>query len=200
MDTTEKLLIALAAVLGLYFVTRSARGEPPVTSGQAQERVMKNSRWIWEAGVKRDVEPAIIAAVIDVESSGDPDAVGSADEVGLMQILPSTGKWICGLDAARLKDRYTNILCGTQYLSYCLQEMNGNVAASLCAYNAGPRNVWIDTSRQSKIVAPSGSKRYATKVMERVTNYRERFRQEYPTYYGILFRPEKWFLNFDQFD
>lgn len=200
MDVVEKLLLSAAALTGMYIIAKRASGSVLISPGQAEERVMKNYVWLWKAGVERDVEPAIIAALIDVESAGDPDAIGAAGEVGLMQILPSTGQWICGLPADRLKDPYTNVMCGTQYLRYCLDQLKGNVAASLCAYNAGPRNVWVDESREGKIVAPSASKSYSIRVMERVPGYRERFRQEYPTYYGLTFRPDKWFLNFDRFD
>ena len=200
MDTTEKLLIGGVAVVALYFLIGRKTAGAIELPAQTQKRVMDQHAWIWGAGVDQGVEPAIIAALIDVESSGDPDARGAAGEVGLMQILPATGKWICTLSEQQLRDPIFNIRCGTKYLRYNLDEFGGNVAASLCGYNAGTRNVWIDETRSGKIVAPGDAKRYSRKVMERVPAYREVFRRQYPAYYGMMFRPDKWFLNFNQFD
>jgi len=57
------------------------------------------------AGVNFDYASCIIAH----ESDWDPNAVGAAGEIGLAQILPSTGKWLAGLagmewDEARLRE------------------------------------------------------------------------------------------------
>ena len=40
------------------------------------------------------IDPRIIAAVIQVESAGNPRAIGRKKEIGLMQILPSTGRML----------------------------------------------------------------------------------------------------------
>lgn len=201
MDTTEKILWGGAVGLGFYFLLlRGSEAAPILIPSQVRHNVMDHADWIWRAGVEHNVEPALIASVIHRESEGDPGAIGAAREVGLMQILPSTGEWMCGQTSGQLLDPIINTRCGAKYLRYLLDMFNGNIAASLCAYNAGPKNVWVDETRGGKIVAPASSKRYSQYVMERVPSYRELLIQRYPTYYRIQFRPDQWFLNFGMFD
>jgi len=201
VDNTDKLLIVGGAVVvGLIFLTGGAAAAPFVSLRAVRDRVMKQAEWIWRAGKDQRVEPALLAAMIDVESSGVVDARGEAGEIGLMQIIPATGKWICDYSSAQLADPALNIRCGAIYMRYCLDRFNGNIAASIAAYNSGPDNVWVDMSRGGKIVAYSAAKRHAMKVMGRVTDYRVLFRQRYPTYYGLMFRPDQWFLNMGDFD
>jgi len=62
------------------------------------------------AGVNFDYASCIIAH----ESDWDADAVGAAGEIGLAQILPSTGEWLAGLagmewDEERLRDPVYNM-------------------------------------------------------------------------------------------
>jgi soluble lytic murein transglycosylase-like protein len=202
MDT--RLLTALA-VGGLVFLLlrRSASaGEgdlPPVVS---EDRVMGYHRDIWSAGAYHNVDPAIIASVIYQESRGDPGAIGAAGEVGLMQVKISTALQFGGLlDPEMLPLPSVNIRAGTQYLRYLLDRYNGNIAASLAAYNAGPGRVEVDSATR-RISAPDASKRYSIEVMGRVPRFRDRFRAvpAYSASYGVLFRTSNWFMNFDSFD
>jgi len=59
--------------------------------------------------VTAGVNAAYAACIISYESDWDADAVGAAGEIGLAQILPSTGEWLAGLagmewDETRLTD------------------------------------------------------------------------------------------------
>lgn len=201
MDTTDKLLIGGAVVIGLYFVLSGGAAAVPFLIPKAvRDRVMKQAELIWRAGSDHRVEPALLAAMIDVESSGVVDARGAAGEIGLMQIIPATGEWICDYSPSQLADPAKNIRCGAIYMRHCLDLFNGNIAAAIAAYNSGPKNVWVDVPRGGKIVAYSAAKRHAVKVMSRVPDYRVLFRQRYPTYYGLMFRPDQWFLNMGDFD
>lgn len=44
------------------------------------------------------LDPAYCACIVERESSWDPQAVGRAGEIGLTQILPSTGEWFASMD------------------------------------------------------------------------------------------------------
>ena len=79
-----------------------------------------------------------IAAVIAVESAGDPDAVSRAGAMGLMQIMPATyaelrRRYRLGADPFAPRD---NVLAGVGYLRELLDRFG--VAGAFAAYNAGP--------------------------------------------------------------
>ena len=98
------------------------------------------------------VNPALVAAVILVESKFDEEAFSHRGAQGLMQIMPETAQWIADtmeipdFTPEKLKDVDTNIRMGTWYLSYLLKEYDGNKVLALAAYNAGRGHVdsWIE--------------------------------------------------------
>lgn len=198
----EKGTIAIFSALGvLYFLFRPRRvGYMPPVVGE--DAVMSYHGWIWTKGTYHGVEPALIASVMFQESRGNPSARGAAGEVGLMQIKPSTALLRGGVfDAEMLPDPGVNIGAGTQYLAYLLDRYNGNIAASVAAYNAGPGRVSVDPNNR-RISAPDSAKRYALEVMGRVPRFRDRFKAipAYAISYGLIFRASAWFMNFESFE
>jgi soluble lytic murein transglycosylase len=100
---------------------------------------------------KYDVDPYLIAAVARTESGFNPDAESGDGARGLMQLLPSTAKWVTTLDTWRgpkspaLEDPDDNLELGTCYLSYLEHRFDSRTAV-IAAYNAGPNAVsgWVD--------------------------------------------------------
>lgn len=99
---------------------------------------------------ERGIDQAIVYSVIKAESSWKADAVSAKGAVGLMQLLPSTAKWIAeerGEEVTResLFNPEINITLGIAYLQYLQGKYEGNVERVLAAYNAGEGNVdkWI---------------------------------------------------------
>lgn len=84
-----------------------------------------------------EVEPALVKAVIHAESLFDRYAVSRVGAQGLMQLMPSTARY---LEVANPFDAADNIRGGTRFLAY-LQKRFDNLDQVLAAYNAGEGNV-----------------------------------------------------------
>lgn len=107
---------------------------------------------IQRAATAHEVNPYLVAAIIDAESSWDADIVSGAGAVGLMQVLPATAQELRRRDLVDerfdpddLADPDVNIEYGTAYFR-TLVERYHEIETALAAYNAGMGNVdeWLD--------------------------------------------------------
>ena len=89
---------------------------------------------ILRATLDTDVSPALVLAVIGIESAGRSDAVSSAGAVGLMQLIPATAERFGVSDST---DPVQNIKGGVAYLDWLLDEFDNDPVMVLAAYNAG---------------------------------------------------------------
>jgi soluble lytic murein transglycosylase len=89
------------------------------------------------------ISATLVISVMKTESNFNKNAVSSKGAVGLMQILPSTSKFIAkklGYGAEfNLFEPKTNIEFGVYYLKYLLDKFKSEDIA-ICAYNAGEGN------------------------------------------------------------
>ena len=96
---------------------------------------------------ERDLDPALVAAMIYAESRFDPNVSSAAGAIGLMQILPETGRFIArstggeGFVVADLRDPDLNVRYGTWLVAHLLERYDGDLESALAAYHAGPGNV-----------------------------------------------------------
>lgn len=103
------------------------------------KRALKNFAKLIEAkSYKYGLDPALIRAVIAVESDFNPYAVSVKGARGLMQLMPMTAY---ELGVANSFDPEANIDGGTRYLRYLLDYFNWDLDLALAAYNAGMMRV-----------------------------------------------------------
>ena len=95
-------------------------------------------RIIVEAAARHQVDPALVKAVINTESGGNPVAVSRKGAMGLMQLVPGTAE---RFGVGNPFDPAQNVEGGTTYLKALLDRYNGDLSKSLAAYNAGERAV-----------------------------------------------------------
>lgn len=93
---------------------------------------------IYSEAKKNDLPPELVAAVVHTESKFIPTARSQAGAVGLMQLVPKTGRW---LGARDLTNPAQNIQAGAKYLRYLTDRFNGDTNKAIAAYNAGEGNV-----------------------------------------------------------
>lgn len=93
---------------------------------------------IGRASEAHNIDPGLIRAMIDVESSVKPREVSSKGAAGLMQLMKPTAEELGVTDRF---DPEQNIMGGAQYLRQQLDRFDGNETLALAAYNAGAGNV-----------------------------------------------------------
>jgi soluble lytic murein transglycosylase-like protein len=106
----------------------------------ARARVTTFDGHVRAAAQQYGVEPALVHAVIAAESSYNPTARSPKGALGLMQVMPDTGRRY-GVALADLADPATNIRTGTRYLSELLRLFSGNLPLAVASYNAGEQAV-----------------------------------------------------------
>jgi soluble lytic murein transglycosylase-like protein len=159
-------------VLALTLVPLTAGHGPELPSGLARYRggdiVLPPPAWerrsilelIQEAAARYGVDPALVRAVVWVESRYDPYAVSPRGARGLMQLTPNTAR---SVGVANAFDPRQNVFGGVKYLSMLLKEHDGDLRLALASYNAGPTAV-----RRHGGVPPYGeTEDYLTKIRRR---------------------------------
>ena len=89
---------------------------------------------ILTATIGTEVSPALVLAVISIESAGKIDAVSHAGAEGLMQLMPATASRFGVSDSTNPRQ---NIKGGVTYLNWLLEEFGGDAVLALAGYNAG---------------------------------------------------------------
>lgn len=124
---------------------------------------------IHQAALAHSMDPALVAALIDVESGFQVTAISHKGAKGLMQLIPQTAAQY-GLSEPY--DPIRNIDAGTRHLKDLLVIHNGNVTLAIAAYNAGQGSV----SRYKRRIPPYGETLlYVPRVLAKLREYQAVF-------------------------
>lgn len=103
-----------------------------------QEIARSEGQHILRETIGTRVSPALVLAVISVESGGRSNALSSAGAEGLMQLMPATARRFGVNDSLSPSQ---NIKGGVAYLDWLLEKFGGDVMLALAGYNAGENAV-----------------------------------------------------------
>jgi peptidoglycan lytic transglycosylase len=174
----------VAVLLGIFVGTLVASG---VFDQALQELTLplRHEDVIRQQADEKGVDAALIAAVIYSESKFR-DQTSSAGARGLMQITPEAAEFIekqsggTTFQLSDLADPELNIRYGTFLLGELLERYDGDEAAALAAYNAGPGNAdkWGGSSLAVEEIPFPETRAYVEEVLEKRDEYRREYASE----------------------
>jgi peptidoglycan lytic transglycosylase len=181
----RRLFVAVAALLVVGVVIGVARFD---FGDKLTELTLplRHDDIIRQQAAEKDVPADLIAAVIYEESQFDDDIRSDADARGLMQITPATADTIEKLSGGTtfvyddLSNPDLNIRYGTFYLAYLLDKYDGDVVATLAAYNAGEGNAdaWGGAGMKIDDIEFPETYEYVKDVLARRAEYRKKYPEE----------------------
>ncbi len=113
-----------------------------------------------DASRRYGLEPALVLAVVAVESGFRPEAVSPKGAQGLMQLMPRTA---AALGVSDPLDPEQNLDAGVRHLEALLKQYNGDLRRALAAYNAGQGAV----AKHSGVPPYRETREYVKRVLER---------------------------------
>jgi soluble lytic murein transglycosylase len=133
------------------------------------------------------LDPYLVASLIRQESEFNPEAVSRANAVGLMQLLPKTGKVVAKQEklgrysASQLYTPTVNLQLGTRYFRGMVDQFGGSFEYALAAYNAGSDRVeeWLgqgkyrDAQEFVESIPFTETREYVQAIMRNASVYRQ---------------------------
>ena len=142
------------------------RAGPPFGHHMTEDRLKQMI--VQEAAKTTNVTPSVALAVAKIESGFHAHVVSSAGAIGVMQIMPRTGRDLFGLSRAELFDPAINIRAGVTFLDQLIDRYGGRVDLALSHYNGGSR---VTAGPQPRIIPITRS--YVIKVLAAAQAYQK---------------------------
>ena len=168
------IVLALAGSLGLAAGVQAKpdtashmnRAGPPSGHHMTEDRLKQMI--VKEAAKTTNVTPSVALAVAKIESGFRPHVVSSAGAIGVMQIMPRTGRDLFGLSRTELFNPAVNIRAGVTFLDQLIDRYGGRVDLALSHYNGGSR---VTAGPQPRIIPVTRS--YVIKVLAAAQAYQK---------------------------
>ena len=157
-------------------------GTPSVVSKLAFP--LKVLNYIKDQRLPGSASPFLVAAIMREESGFNPLALSSAGAMGLMQIMPETGKGLARkagnkrFKPDQLLDPDVSIRLGGLYLGQLYKRFKGNIVLTIASYNAGPTAVrrWAKKMKMDKdefveSIPYKETRRYTKRVLRTYTEF-----------------------------
>jgi soluble lytic murein transglycosylase len=178
----RRAVIALLLGAGIAIVLSRVNVEKAI---QEITLPLQHEDIIRQQAAEKDLDPALIAAVIYTESRFS-DQESSAGAIGLMQITPQAAEYIKQLSGGTtfvlsdLHDPQINISYGCYLLHHLFNRYDGNEVAALAAYNAGFNAVdgWGGSSLTLDDIRYPETRAYVEGVMDKRDEYASKYASE----------------------
>jgi soluble lytic murein transglycosylase-like protein len=155
---------ACARWLALGLLTFVAALEVGLAAGGAVRSARPYQHLIEQVAEEHAVEPALLSALVEVESARRADAVSPKGARGLGQLMPATAE---RFGVADPHDPEDNLRGSAQYLRWLLERYGGDVRLALAAYNAGEGTV----DRYGGVPPFPETRQYVRRVLQRVRGH-----------------------------
>jgi hypothetical protein len=143
-------------------IMRMARETTESTDSSVEiAEIVEIEAHIREVAVRYEIQPILVAAIVEAESEFNPRAVSRRGARGLMQLMPETAT---SLRVSDTFDPYENIEGGVRHLRRLMDRYRGNLPLVLAAYNAGEQAVMVYRG-----VPPyPETRRYVSRILRRI--------------------------------
>ena len=143
-------------------IMRMARETVEATDSSVEiAEIVEIEAHIREVALRYEIQPILVAAIVEAESEFNPRAVSRRGARGLMQLMPDTAS---SLRVSDTFDPYENIEGGVRHLRRLMDRYHGNLPVVLAAYNAGEQAVMVYRG-----VPPyPETRRYVSRILRRI--------------------------------
>lgn len=117
-----------------YSIPSSRSASPSTSTVTSRNMPSAYVDIIHNACDRHGVDPALVHAIVKVESDFNPYALSRKGAMGLMQLMPQTA---AEMNVRNTFNPHENIDGGVKYLRYLIDRYEGNLSLALAAYNSG---------------------------------------------------------------